>query len=134
MPLCRFWVHPSNWWVVLKSSHLLVGFLFKYECWVTKWIMFSYQFFLGCYLNFCITKFHPYTISKTIHMANFLYEICLIKIQIINFNFFNYYLNEIWKIMQKLIKIKHINIYIYIYINVIKIYYYPKIRDMHEWF
>ncbi len=26
---CRFWVHPSNWWVVLKSTHLFVGFLFK---------------------------------------------------------------------------------------------------------
>jgi len=29
MRMCRFWVHPSNWWVVLKSTHLLVGFLFK---------------------------------------------------------------------------------------------------------
>jgi hypothetical protein len=26
---CRFWVHPSDWWVVLKSTHLLVGFLLK---------------------------------------------------------------------------------------------------------
>jgi hypothetical protein len=24
-----FWVHPSNRWVVLQSTHLLVGFLFK---------------------------------------------------------------------------------------------------------
>jgi hypothetical protein len=24
-----FWVHPSNWWVVLKSTHLLVEFLLK---------------------------------------------------------------------------------------------------------
>jgi hypothetical protein len=27
--MCRFWVHPSNWRVVLNSTHLLVGFLFK---------------------------------------------------------------------------------------------------------
>jgi hypothetical protein len=27
--MCRFWMHPSNWWVVLKSTHLLVGFLLK---------------------------------------------------------------------------------------------------------
>jgi hypothetical protein len=27
--MCRFWVHPSNWWVVLKSTHLLVAFLLK---------------------------------------------------------------------------------------------------------
>jgi hypothetical protein len=27
--MCTFWVHPSNWWVILKSTHLLVGFLLK---------------------------------------------------------------------------------------------------------
>ncbi len=27
--MCRFWVHPSNWWVVLNSTHQLVGFLLK---------------------------------------------------------------------------------------------------------
>ncbi len=29
MRMCRFWVHPSNWWVVLKSAHQLVGFFLK---------------------------------------------------------------------------------------------------------
>jgi hypothetical protein len=27
--MCEFSVHPSNWWVVLKSTHLFVGFLVK---------------------------------------------------------------------------------------------------------
>jgi len=48
-------------------------------------------------------------------MTNFLNEICLINIQIINFNYFKSYWNEIlkkiiWKIMQELIKIKHVNL------------------------
>jgi len=46
--MCRFWVHPSNWRVVLNSTHLLVGlgFFSKYECWVTDLIMPIYHFIL----------------------------------------------------------------------------------------
>jgi len=48
-------------------------------------------------------------------MTNFSNEICLINIQIISFNSFKYYENEIlkiliWKILQELIKIKHVNL------------------------
>jgi len=54
MPLCRFWVHPFNWWVVLKSTHLLVGFIFN--IWMLgcaiDWIMSLYHFFWGCHLLF----------------------------------------------------------------------------------
>jgi hypothetical protein len=42
-------------------------------------------------------------------MINFLNEICLINIEIISFNSFKSYKNEIWEIMQKLIKTKHVN-------------------------
>jgi hypothetical protein len=43
-------------------------------------------------------------------MTNFLNEICLINIEIISFNSFKFYKNENWKIMQELIKIKHVNL------------------------
>jgi hypothetical protein len=42
--MCTFWVHPSNWWVILKSTHLLVGLFSKYECWVTDLFMPLYHF------------------------------------------------------------------------------------------
>jgi hypothetical protein len=29
MGVCKFWVQPSNWWFVLKSTHLFVGFVLK---------------------------------------------------------------------------------------------------------
>jgi hypothetical protein len=85
----------------------LLGFFSKYDCWVIDFIMPLYHFiFSGCHLRFYITRFH---------MTNFLNEICLINIQIINFNYFKSYWNEIlkkiiWKIMQELIKIKHVNL------------------------
>jgi hypothetical protein len=42
-------------------------------------------------------------------MIIFLNEFFLINIEIVSFNSFKSYWNEIWKIMQELIKIKHIN-------------------------
>jgi hypothetical protein len=56
-------------------------------------------------------------------MNNFLNEICFINMQIINFNSFKSYYNEvfkklIWKIMQELIIIKRTNLKINIKFNI----------------
>jgi hypothetical protein len=51
-------------------------------------------------------------------MTNFLSEICLRNIQIIWFNCFKSLKNEIWKIMQELIKIKHVDFKINIKFNI----------------
>jgi hypothetical protein len=106
-----------------SSSIYLLGFFWKYECcWVINLIMFLHHFILfwfyfilGCLLPFCITRFHTtMKCLKQFKWSIFLNEICFINIQIINFNSFKSYKNEIlkkliWKIMQELIKIKHVN-------------------------
>jgi hypothetical protein len=89
----------------------LLGFFSKCECWGTNSIMSLYHFFLGLSLAFLYHKVsYHYEMWKTIHMTNFLNEICLINIEIISFNSFKFYKNENWKIMQELIKIKHVNL------------------------
>jgi hypothetical protein len=119
----RFWVHPSNWWVVLKSTHLLVGFLIKIWMLGNRFnhAFISFSFGLST-TSFFFTRFHI-TMKCKNHMTNFFNEICLIIIQIINFNSFKSYSNEIpkfliWKIMKELIKIKHFNFEINIKINI----------------
>jgi hypothetical protein len=66
-------------------------------------------YFLGCR-----EVSYYYDMFKTIHMTNFKNELVFINIQIISFNSFKSYKNEIlkkliWKIMQELIIIKHVN-------------------------
>jgi hypothetical protein len=56
MGMCKFWVQPFNWWVVLKSTHLFVGFFVK--IWMLR-NCFNHvliSFFLGLFS--CITRFH----------------------------------------------------------------------------
>ncbi len=79
----------------------LSGFFSKYECWVTDSIMPLYHFiFLGGHLSLFVSRgFISLWKVKTIQMANFLNNIFLINIQVISFNFFKCYLNEILKKM-----------------------------------
>jgi hypothetical protein len=111
--MCRFWVHSSNWWVVLKSTRLLVGFLFK--IWMLdNWFNHaSTSFYFVGVLTWLFVSWGFVSLwnIKTIHRTNFQNEICLINIQIISLNTFKSYWNEIlkkvvWKIMEELIKIK----------------------------
>jgi len=113
MSMCRIRVHPSNGWVALKSTHLLVGFLLK--IWMLGNLFdhafISFYFLGGCHLLLVSQGFVSLWNVKKNHMTSFLNEICLINIQIISFNSFKFHWNEIWKIMQELIKIKHINFF-----------------------
>jgi len=48
---------PFNWWVVLKSTHLLVGFLIK--IWMSgNWFNHASTLFYFFGLSFCISRFH----------------------------------------------------------------------------
>jgi len=104
-------------WNIKIWTIYLLGFFSKYECWVIDLIMPLYHFIsLGCHAWFFVSRsFISLWNVKNFHMTNFSNEICLINIQIISFNSFKYYENEIfkiliWKILQELIKIKHVNL------------------------
>jgi hypothetical protein len=62
--MCRCWVDPSNWWVSLKSTHLLFGFLFKI------WM-------LGNWFNHATISFYFFGLSLAIlyHEFSYHYEV-----------------------------------------------------------